>query len=135
MAEIQAKTLAESACWWVKQDRERFRKMKSLVRLEMNRGNPRVQEGDIILLAKQCGLDWATDDDFRRDHNIWAVLTRYMVMTDYKLARVLHFRKSKVDDIDLARVWHENVDCNTFFQASSWREAKEMCESEDGGAA
>ena len=132
--EISARVMAESGCLWVKNHPRQFKTIMSLIHEQVDDGNPCVQEGDIAMLARSRHIEWSDIKELKRDHNLWAVLTRYMVMLRPRLARALHFRKSKVDDLDLVEVWHGTVNGGTTFLASSWREAKEMVRLNDAAA-
>ena len=132
MAEISAETMVESACIWVRDHNGQFRTMMSLIHEQVDGGNPCVQEGDIVLLAKQRGFGWSEAREFKRDHNMWAVLTRYMVMLSPRLSKALRFRKSKVDDVDLQAKWYEIVPGQTTFLARTWQEAQAVCDDLDG---
>ena len=128
MAEISADLMVESACVWVKGHNRQFRTMMSLVHEQVDEGNPCVQEGDIALLARARGFGWSEVREFKCDHNLWAVLTRYMVMLSPRLTKALSFRKSKVDEVDLQAKWYEIVPGQTTFLAGSWKEAQTVCE-------
>ena len=129
MAEISAELMVECACVWVRDHNRQFRTIMSLVHEQVDEGNPCVQEGDIALLARARGFGWSEVKEFKCDHNIWAVLTRYMVMLNPRLCRALCFRKSKVDDVDLQAKWYECVPGQTNFLARNWQEAQLVCES------
>ena len=126
--EISARVMAESACLWVKEHPRQFKTIMRLIHEQVDDGNPCVQEGDIAMLARSSGIGWSEIKELKRDHNLWAVLTRYMVMMRPRLARALHFRHSKVDDLDLQRIWWDTVPNQTNFLAENWQEAKKMCE-------
>lgn len=61
-----------------------------------------------------------------RSHNLWAVLSRYLLMFRPSLAEVIFPKRSKVDDagLDFEALWHRDVAANTFFRAPDWRAAK-----------
>ncbi len=132
--EISAKQMVESTCYWVKDHKTHFKTIMSLVHEQVDEGNPRVMEGDIALLARDRGIEWSYIEEIKRDHNMWAVMTRYMVMLRPRLARTLCFRKSKVDGFDMIDAWHRIVNPTTTFLASSWQEAKEMVKNDDVAA-
>ena len=44
-----------------------------------------------------------------------------------RAAHTVHFKGAPIDEAPLARIWREEVDADTVFRASSWREALEMC--------
>lgn len=128
MAEISAENMVEMGCLWVRGHNEQFRTMMSLVHEQVDDGNPCVMEGDIAILARARGFGWSEVRDFKCDHNIWAVLTRYMVMLSPRLSKALCFRKSKVDDVDMQAKWYEIVPGQVRFVARNWKEAQQVCE-------
>lgn len=75
------------------------------------------------------------EDVFKRDHDFWSVLARYMVMLRPRLARCINFKRAPVDDAPLVEVWHEVVDPLTLFLAESWEAAKEAVRLGDASAA
>lgn len=127
--EISAKVMAESGCMWVKNHPKQFKTIMSLIHEQVDDGNPCVQEGDIAMLARSRHIEWSEIKELRRDHNLWAVLTRYMVMIRPRLAKALHFRESKVDRLDLQAIWYSIVPGQTNFLAENWQEAKKMVEA------
>lgn len=131
MAEKSADLLVEEACLWVKSHNGQFRTIMSLVHEQVDDGNPCVQRGDIALLARARGFGWSEVREFKCDHNLWAVLTRYMVMLSPRLTKALCFRKSKLDDVDLQAKWYEIVPGQTHFYASGWREAQRVSDDLD----
>lgn len=132
--EICAEDMAKNACFWIRDHEKQFKTMMWLVHEQVEDGNPCVQEGHIEMLARKHGIEWSEIKELKRDHNMWAVLTRYMVMLSPRLARSLRFRKSKVDDLDLQAIWYGINPRQTFFRASSWQEAKQMCANGDVAA-
>ena len=131
---MRGQDLAEYGCCWIKDNHPSFLKLMHLVHIEVDKGNPCVQQGDILSLAKEAGIDIGDYPGIRRDRSLWPVITRYMVMLRPKLAKSLQFRKSKVDEVDMADAWHRLVNAGTFFLASSWKEAKHLCEINDASA-
>lgn len=125
---MQAAAYVKSACWWVKRNPAKFKRLMHLCHREVDRGNPTIQRGDIYNLARRAGFDITDCDELRRDHNLWAALARYMVMLRPRLAKSLHFRKSACDEVDMAGVWHEIVNGGTVFLACNWQEAKRACD-------
>lgn len=129
--EIPAKVMAETACYWVRDHEKQFKTLMWLIHEQVDGGNPCVQEGDMSMLARRHGIEWSEIRELKRDHNMWAVLTRYMVMLSPRLAKVLHFRRSKVDDLDLQAIWYSINTRQTFFYVDSWKEAKEAVKRGD----
>ena len=126
--------LAEYGCAWIRANRPAFKKIVHIIHCEVDSGNPCVQQGDIVKLARERGIDIGEYPGIRRDRNLWPVITRYAVMLRPKLARALHFRRSKLDEVDMVAVWHENVNPRTEFPAKSWKEAKRLVEIGDVSA-
>ena len=126
--------LVEYGCCWIKDNYPSFLKLMHLVHIEVDKGNPCVQQGDILNLAREAGIDIGEYPGIRRDRTLWPVLTRYMVMLRPKLAKALRFRPSKVDKTDMADAWHRIVNGGTFFLAENWEEAKRLCEIGDVAA-
>lgn len=126
--------LVEYGCCWISGNYPAFNKIAHLVHLEVDRGNPCVQQGDIVKLAKEHRIDIGEYPGIKRDRNLWPVITRYLVMRRPKLAKALRFRKSKVDEVDMVAAWHEWVDANTFFLAENWQEAQRLCDMKDVSA-
>ena len=126
-----AKNLADYGCIWIKGHPSQFKRLMHLVHVELDSGNTCVQRGDIYHLARQRGMRISEIRELRRDNSLWAVLTRYMVMLNPRLARALRFRRSKVDEIDLVERWHEVVGTHPLFRAESWKEAEHMVEIDD----
>ena len=127
--EISAEDMVGSACSWIKGHNAQFTTMMALVHEQVDQGNPCVQEGDIALLARAKGFGWSEVREFRCDHNLWAVLTRYMVMLSPRLSKALCFRKSKVDEVDLQEKWYEIVPGQVRFMARDWQEAQKLCDT------
>ena len=126
--------LVEYGCCWISRNYDTFNKIAHLIHIEADNGNPSVQQGDILILAKKRGLDIGEYPGIKRDRNLWPIITRYCVMRRPKLARVLSFRKSKADKVDMVAAWHEYVDANTFFLAKDWKEAQHLVEIGDVSA-
>lgn len=116
------------ACRWVRKHPDRFKRLMRIVHREVDRGNPNVQRGDVYKLARDTGFEVSECDELRRDHNLWAVLARYMVMLRPRLARSISFRRAGCDEVDLEAVWREEVNAGTTFLAASWQAAKRACE-------
>lgn len=124
---------AQSVCCWIKDHHDAFVSLMHIVHREVDDGNPNVQQGDVMVLARKAGIDVTLTNQFRRDRNLWPGITRYMVMLSPRLSRALGFRESKLDgdDVDLITTWYEIVNTYPLFYASSWREAQELVEMGD----
>lgn len=125
--------LAEYTCCWIKGHRHAFKRIMHLAHTAVERGE-RLSGPEVYFWARQHGVSITEMEEFRRDKTLWAGIARYMVMLRPKLYRCLEFRRSKMDGVDLVAVWHDNVNPNTFFLASDWKEAKRLCEIGDVSA-
>lgn len=138
---MTARLQAERVCAWVKANPRAFRAVMAMAHREVDAGNPRLTRDDAYAKLREVGVSLSDGDgepfewDLVRNHNFWACLTRYMVMLRPRLARVLEFRASQFDRIDLDEVWRESVSSGTTFLAESWREAKRLVEIGDVSAA
>ena len=131
---MNGERLAQYGCAWIKANKPAFHKIMHIIHCEVEGGNPCVQQGDIVKLARERGIDIGEYPGIKRDRNLWPVITRYAVMLRPKLARALHFRKSKLDGVDMVEIWHQEVNAGTFFFARDWKEAKHLCEINDASA-
>ncbi|MBQ9785089.1 MAG: hypothetical protein IJW29_06280 [Clostridia bacterium] len=128
---MSGERLAQYGCSWIKDNKAAFHKIMHIVHCEVESGNPCVQQGDIVKLAKDRGIDIGEYPGIKRDRNLWPVITRYAVMLRPKLAKALHFRKSKLDKVDLVEIWHAEVNAGTLFFAKDWKDAKHLVEIGD----
>lgn len=71
-------------------------------------GYQRIMRSEIYTLARQRGWDITLCEQLKRDHNMWSTLSRLIIMQEPLCARVLVTAKSKVDEIDLERMWEEH---------------------------
>lgn len=131
---MDAKNLALDSAYWVRDNPDSFKRIMSVFREQVDCGNPCTRRDDVINYARDKGFSISVIEELRHDHNLYAGLTRFAVMLRPRLARTINFRKSKLDDIDLAEVWHEVVNPNTVFLAASRFEAERMVENGDAAA-
>lgn len=135
-----AKLQAGRVCLWVKDNPKAFKTFMSIGHSYVDAGKPRLTRSRAYSIAEDMGVRINDDDGdiseagITRNHNFWPCLTRYMVMLRPRLARTLHFRPSKFDDIELSPIWHENVNAGTFFLAKNRKEAQRMVELDDVAA-
>lgn len=116
--------LVSDACEWVAAHPETWRNLVSLC-LVLKRQGHRIQRDSVYTLAMQHGMAIGDAREFRRNHNLWSVLSRYMVMQHPSLAPCIELRATPVDDIDLEAAWHSIVGpCD--FAARSPAEAMAM---------
>lgn len=138
---MKARTQAERVCCWVKSNPAAFRAVMAMAHREVDSGNPRLTRDDAYAMLRGMRVRMADGDgepaeiELVRNHNFWACLSRYMVMLRPRLARVLRFRRSMFDQVDLQEVWRENVNAGTTFLAESWQEAARLVETGDVSAA
>lgn len=125
---------AYDACYWVRGNGAAFKAMMAYCHRQVDEGNPRTTRDDVMSWARDNRVGMAVLDDLVRDHNLYACVTRYAVMLRPRLAKTLHFRKSKLDQVDLAAIWHEVVNAGTTFLAADRFEAERMAESGDAAA-
>ena len=131
----------EMACAWAAKGygkyTSRWMRLVNLRERAYSRGEPCVRRGDLYRMAQEDGLEITVCREFRFDNNLWSPLSRYLLMFRPKLARVIFPKTCDLDraGIDFARVWHEQVNAQTLFLASTWQEAKKACESDDASAA
>lgn len=125
----------EMGCCWIRDNWTNFKRLMLICHREVDNGNPCIQRGHIFKLAQEAGMSVSVANELRRDHNLWSVLTRYMVMLSPRLARAIGFRTATVDTVDFIKKWRKIVDkgrgTHTEFFASSWREAKKLCDMKD----
>lgn len=119
---------AHDAARWVRDHKAAFRALMSYMHGQVDAGNPCTTREDALSYAREKGMEVSVIADIKRDHNLYAGLTRYMVMLRPRLARTIRFRKSKMDPVDMVAIWHEVVDSRTFFFARDRMEAQRMVE-------
>lgn len=130
-----AENMARDACRWIKANPGDFKSLMAVLHHQVDVGNPCSKQGEIEFYARQMGMQVDVVGVFRHNRNLYPALTRYMAMLRPRLARTVNFRKSKLDQIDLVEIWHEEVNPNTVFLASSRMEAERMVQSDDAAAA
>lgn len=122
------KQRVEEACAWIAHDYPH--KWLRLVNLcEREAANPEcklISRDYLYSMALRQGLTISECEEFRMDHNLWSILSRYLLMFRPNLASVIHprYMPETVDSVDLEAMWKECVRPQTFFLADSWREAE-----------
>ena len=125
-----ARLQAERVCYWVKDNPKAFKTFMAIAHDFVDEGR-HLTRSKAYSTAEDMGLKLNDSDgsvserDVTRNHNFWPCLTRLMTMLRPRLAKAIEFRHSKFDDIDLAEVWHENVNAGTVFLARNRKEAQE----------
>lgn len=118
---------AREACRWIAGNLDAFDWIVGVILVEADKGNPCFMRGDAYKLARDKQVRMSNVEELCRDNNLWAVLTRYAAMKYPRVTGPVHFKTAPIDKADLVRIWHEEVDADTAFRASSWREARDMC--------
>ena len=125
---------AYSGAEWIAGHWKGFVETMAFIHSRVDAGDPRTTRSDVFAWAKQTGMEMSDVAEVVRNHNLYAVLTRYMVMLRPRLCRTIHFKHSGLDDIDLAAIWHEVVRPETVFFARDAEEAKRLVEMGDSSA-
>lgn len=112
---------------WVAKHPDRWKSLRELVGRLAAEGHY-VQRGSVYLLACQAGMTIQEASVFKRDHNLWSVLSRYMAMLDPSVLSAVRYRESDVDGVDLEGMWRCVVGPQSF-AAGSLAEAREIWEA------
>lgn len=126
----RAEQMVAKACHWVRLHPEKWRKLKDFCVYLMEEGDL-IQRGNVYELARRYGMDVRLASEFKRDHNLWSVLARYMVMERPCLLSAICFRETPVDAVDLAGYWRDIVGADAFV-ASSLAEARRIWDVQRG---
>ena len=126
----RAAQIVAKACHWVRRNPGKWESLKAICRRLALEGEL-VQRGSIYERARQYGLDVRLASQFRRDHNLWSVLTRFMAMESPSMLSAIGFRVTPVDAVDLAAYWRDIVGPDEFV-ASSLEEAREIWDVQRG---
>lgn len=118
MADVErARQMVAKACHWVRLNPEKWASLKRFCAYLMEEGEL-IQRGNVYELARRYDLDVNLASEFRRDHNLWSVLARYMVMERPVLLSAIRFRATPVDEVDLPRYWRDIVGEDEFVAGS-----------------
>lgn len=102
----RAERAVAKACHWVRRNPGKWEALKAICRrLELE--GELVQRGSIYERARQYGFDVRLASQFKRDHNLWSVLTRFMAMERPSTVSAISFRATPVDRVDLAAYWRD----------------------------
>ena len=126
----RAAQIVAKACHWVRRNPDKWSSLKAICRRLALEGEL-VQRGSIYERARQYGLDVRLCSQFRRDHNLWSVLTRFMAMESPSMLSAISFRVTPVDAVDLAAYWRDIVGPDEFV-ASSLEEARGIWDVQRG---
>lgn len=131
MAEVDAKAqaLVAKACGWVASNPDTWAKLRHICYRLMLEGHV-IQRDNVYTLACQSGMTVSEASEFKRDHNLWSVLSRYMVLQRPSMLAAVSFRRTPVDSVDLVGTW-EAIVGPAVFAASTLTEAQGIY---DGGA-
>lgn len=128
MEDEHARKMVAKACWWVRKNPDKWNDLRQFCSYLMQRGEV-IQRGNIYELARRYGMDIRLASKFRRDHNLWSVLARFLAMESPRLIGAIRFRKTPIDGVDLCKYWSEIVGpCH--FIARSLDEARRIHEQE-----
>ena len=130
--DARARQMVAKACHWVRLHPEKWQKLKDFCVYLMEEGDL-IQRGNVYELARRYGMDVRLTSDFRRDHNLWSVLARYMVMERPSLLSAIRFRATPIDRVDLAGYWRDIVGDDEFV-ASSLAEARAVWDIQRGAS-
>lgn len=131
MADVErARQMVAKACHWVRLHPDRWESLKSFCGYLMREGDL-IQRGNVYELARRYNMDVRLASEFRRDHNLWSVLSRYMVMERPALLSAIRFRETPVDQVDLVGYWRDIVGEDAFV-AHSLDEARRVWDVQRG---
>lgn len=124
MAEVDAKAqaLVAKACGWVASNPDTWAKLRRICYRLMLEGHA-IQRDNVYTLACQNGMTVSEASEFKRDHNLWSVLSRYMVLQRPSMLAAVSFRRTPVDSVDLVGTW-EAIVGPAVFAASTLTEAQ-----------
>lgn len=124
MAEVDAKAqaLVAKACGWVASNPDTWAKLRRICYRLMLEGHV-IQRDNVYTLACQNGMTVSEASEFKRDHNLWSVLSRYMVLQRPSMLAAVSFRRTPVDSVDLVGTW-EAIVGPAIFAASTLTEAQ-----------
>lgn len=128
--DARARQMVAKACHWVRKYPDRWQKLKDFCGYLMEEGDL-IQRGNVYELARRYGMDVRLASEFRRDHNLWSVLSRYMVMERPSLLSAIRFRETTVDRVDLVSYWRDIVGEDQFV-AGSLEEARRVWDVQRG---
>lgn len=109
----RAEQMVAKACWWVAKNPDKWESLKRFCGYLLEEGDL-IQRGNVYELARRYGMDVRLASEFRRDHNLWSVLARYMVMERPALLSAIRFRQTPIDSVDLVKYWHDIVGDDEF---------------------
>lgn len=102
-----ARVLVQRTCLWCKAHPGDWARLRAVCD-RMCREGYLIQRDNVYTVAGQLGIR-IQDDEFRRDHNLWSVLARLMAMLQPSLVGAMAFRRTPVDDVDIASAYEALV--------------------------
>ena len=106
---------------WIKAHPDLYVKLKQIcVEEEANEAVNRLQRGDVFYIAKRRGLSASGDARFRFSNTMWPALSRFMIMDNPELARVIKPAECEIDKLDFSKMWHDVIGPHSF-SVSDWR--------------
>lgn len=99
---------ARAAALWAKTHPVEWSRLLGVFSSLPKRGVPFTRDSVYTELAK-LNTEVTEDNEFARDHNMYAVLLRFAIMLWPSVAGKARLRKSAYDDLDLKAIW-EGVD-------------------------
>ena len=97
-------TTAERTARWIGDHPEAFRAITGYIVSQARMGNPRTTRDQVLQFARHQGIKLGDGELIVRDHNLYAALTRYIALVRPETTATLHFRRSKLDRLDLESV-------------------------------
>lgn len=108
---------------WIKNNGDLYSQLKGICIEEAANPNVnRLQRGDVFYIAKRRGLSASGGTKFRFSNTLWPALSRYMIMENPELARVLKPSECEIDRLPLAKMWHDVIGPHSFAERD-WRRA------------
>lgn len=117
----------KDACIWARDNRTSFTRFVNAL-LELSQSEAYISRDNAYYLAQQHGIEISLIAELRRDHNLWAALSRYAIMLHPELIECVRPKACSIDGWDLAHVWRSVVDRETVFEIGSWQQAAKWCE-------
>ena len=97
-------TVAERTARWIGGNPEAFRAITGYIVSQARMGNPRTTRDQVLQFARNRRIQLGDGEIIARDHNLYAALTRYVALVRPETTATLHFRRSKLDRLDMQSV-------------------------------
>lgn len=123
----RAEQMVAKACWWVRKNPEKWDQLRKFCNYLKDQGDV-IQRGNIYELARFHGMNIKLASEFKRDHNLWSALARYLVMERPALLSSIKFRTTPIDEVNLVEYWQDIVG-DDHFKAHSLIEARTIYEA------